>query len=99
MKLSRRLFGAALAAGVFATTAAMAAVPGEDAALAAAQEWAKAVIARDVEAQMKLLPKRLAPSPESRERLRAARLHEKEMAIINRDRVLSFDVQPAAASG
>ena len=106
MESVRRMTGAAAFAAaaivmtIAGTTApAAAAVPGEDAALAAAQEWAKAVVAQDVEAQVKLLPKRATPSPEARERWRAARLHEKEVALINGDRVLSLDVQPATGSG
>jgi hypothetical protein len=88
----------ALAAGMFAAVAAHAATPAEDAA-EAARQWAKAVMERDVDTQMKMLPKKMFVKPDSMERERRNRLHEKEMALINGEKWLSFDVQPTGQYG
>jgi len=79
-------------------TAALAATPAEDAA-AATKLWVKAVIERDVDTQVKMLPKRLFATPEQIDRERKSRLHDKEMAIINGEKYLSFDVEPTGQSG
>lgn len=65
----------------------------EEGATAAAQAWGRAVMARDVDAQMKLLPATMYPKPGERERERLQRVHDKELAIINKQKYLSFDVR------
>jgi hypothetical protein len=80
-----------MAVGAMALSPVRAATP--EAAAAAAQAWGQAVVARDVEAQMKLLPATMFSSPGDRERNRLRRLHDKELAIINRQNYLSFDVR------
>jgi hypothetical protein len=80
-----------LTAGATALTPARAAPP-EEGALAAAQAWARAIITRDVDAQMKLLPATMYPKPGDRERLRMQRLHDNELAVIDKRAYLSFDV-------
>jgi hypothetical protein len=84
------LLRAALIGGLL-SAAAQAATPAEDAS-AATRRWAKAVMELDVDTQMSLLPKKLFASPERAEIERKARLHEKERAIVNREKYLSFDV-------
>jgi hypothetical protein len=84
---------ALLAAGAMAVTLAQAATP-EEGATEAAQAWARAILARDVEAQMKLLPATMFSKPADRERNRLQRLHQKEMALINNQKYLSFDIRP-----
>ena len=74
---------------------AQAATPEEEAG-AAARQWAKAIMSRDVETQLKLLPKRLFVKPGEREREEKRLMHDKEVAAINGERYLSFDVQPKA---
>jgi len=81
--------------GVGPATAATA----EEGAVLAAREWVKAVLANDVDAQMDLLPKKLYPSPPARERAKNMRLHEKEMALVNKEKYLSFDTQPPSSTG
>ena len=70
-----------------------AASPEEEAA-AAGQAWAKAIMTRDVETEMKLLPPTVFAKPGERERQRLLKLHDREMAIVNRDKWLSFAVRP-----
>lgn len=94
----RASVAALLIAGVVAAPALRAATA-EDGAVLAARDWAKAVVERDVETQMNLLPKRLYASPEARERARQQRLHERELAVINQEKILAFDVQPPSATG
>jgi hypothetical protein len=84
------LLAAAAAAGA---TLAHAATLEEDAA-AATREWAKAVMARDVESQLTLLPPGLFAKAGDREKEQKKLMHEKEMALINNERYVSFDVQP-----
>lgn len=88
----------ALAAGALAASVARAGTPAEDAA-AAAQKWAKAAMEFDADTQVKMLPKKLVATPEVAERERKGRLHEKEMARINGEKWLSFDVQPTGQLG
>lgn len=84
-----------LALGPIGTMPAWAATP-EEGASAAALTWSQAVLAGDVDAQMKLLPPTLYSKPGERDRNRAMRLHEKEMAVINKVKILSFEVLPPA---
>lgn len=91
----RSLVVVVLAGGLWAT--AQAATPEEEGA-AAAGAWAKAVMAADIEAQLKLLPKRLFLKPGEREREEKRLMHDKEVALINGDRYLSFEVQPKAVA-
>jgi hypothetical protein len=85
-----------LLAGIFATPVRAATL--EEDAMNAAREWVKAVTAYDVDTQMNLLPKRLYASPESRERAKQMRLHDKEMAKINREKIHSFEIQAPSAT-
>jgi len=85
-----------LAAGIVA--APVQAATAEEGAVLAAREWVKAVTAYDVDTQMSLLPKRLYASPEARERARLMRLHDKEMALVNREKYHSFEIQTPAAT-
>jgi hypothetical protein len=91
------LAAAYFAAAGLAGGAAQAATPEEEAG-AAAQRWAKAVMTRDVEVQVNLLPRRLFAKPGDREREEKRLTHDKEVAMINGERYLSFDVQPKAVS-
>ncbi len=91
-----RRAAALFVAAVLATGLAHAA--DDAAAQAAAQAWAKAVMDNDVDAQMKLMPKRLFATPEQRERERKVRMHERERALINREKYVVFDLKPAAAA-
>ena len=84
-------------AGALFAVLAHAGTPAED-AYAAAQEWARAVTARDVDTQVKMLPKALFARPDSMERERKMRQHDKEMAVINGEKYLSFEVQPAPSN-
>jgi hypothetical protein len=81
-----------LAAGAMSLSPVRAATP-EDGAAEAAQAWARAIIARDVETQMKLIPATMYAKPDERARNRLQRLHNKELAIINNEKYLSFDVR------
>lgn len=81
-----------LLAGAMALSPVQAATP-EEGAAEAAQAWGRAVMARDVDAQIKLLPATMFSSPGDRERNRLQRLHDKELAIINKQNYLSFDVR------
>ena len=69
----------------------------EEEAGAAAREWAKAVMARDIGLQLKLLPKQLFVKPGEREREEKRMMHANELAVINGEKYLSFDVQPKAS--
>ena len=91
----RSLVLAVLTGGLLAS--AQAATPEEEGAAAAA-EWAKAVMANDIDTQLKLLPKRLFLKQGEREREEKRRLHDKEVALINGERYLSFEVQPKAVA-
>ena len=84
-----------LATWVLAISLVRAATP-ETEALAAAQAWGRAIMAHDVDAQMKLLPQAMYPKPDERERQRQVRLHETELARINNRKYVSFDVRPPA---
>ena len=79
-------------AGAMALSSALAATP-EEAAAQVAQAWATAIMADDVDAQMKLLPPKMYAKPGERERQRLQRLHDKEMAIVNNQKYVSFDVR------
>jgi hypothetical protein len=81
-----------LLAGAMALSPVQAATP-EEGAAEAAQAWGRAVMARDADAQIKLLPATMFSSPGDRERNRLQRLHDKELAIINKQNYLSFDVR------
>lgn len=83
-------FAAGLAGG-----AAQAATP-EEGAGEAAREWAKAVMTGDVSVQLKLRPKLLFVKPGEREREERRLMHDKELAVINGEKYLSFEVQPKA---
>ena len=72
---------------------AAAAGPTEDAALAAAEAWAKAVSTRDVDAEFKLLPATMYAKPGERERMRAQRIRDREIAQLNKDVYLSFQMR------
>lgn len=67
----------------------------DEGAAEAAKAWAAAVMARDVDAQMDLLPATMFPKSGERERQRKLKLHDKEMAIINNQKFLSFEVRAA----
>lgn len=81
-----------LMAGATAVPPAQAATA-EDGAAEAAQAWARAIMTHDVDAQMKLLPATMYAQSGERELRRRQRLHEKELAIINRQKYLSFEVR------
>lgn len=81
-----------LAAGAVALAPPVAAAP-EDGAAEAAKAWAAAVLARDVDAQMKLLPATMFPKPGDRERQHKMKVHDNELAVINKEKYLSFDVR------
>ncbi|MEO8137059.1 MAG: hypothetical protein ABI831_24160 [Betaproteobacteria bacterium] len=87
----RRLLLIILATGGMAGVA-RAATPEEDAS-SAAREWAKAIMTHDVETEMKLLPPALFPKPADRERARLMKLRERELAVVNGDKYLSFEVR------
>jgi hypothetical protein len=84
-----------LAASAMALSSVQAATP-EEGAAEAAQAWGRAIMAHDVDAQMKLLPATMYTKPGERERNRAQRLHDKELAIVNKQKYLSFDVRAAS---
>ena len=79
-------------AGVLALPAVRAATP-EQSATELAHAWARAITTGDVDAQMKLLPTTMYVKPGERERNRLLRLHEKEVALINKKKFVSFDVR------
>ena len=81
-----------LAAGALALAPVQAATA-EDGAAEAAQAWGRAIMARDIDAQMKLLPATMFSKPGDRERNRLQRLRDQELAIINKQKYLSFDVR------
>ena len=81
-----------------AAAQAAAQVPDEAAALEAAQQWVKAVTMKDVELQMRLLPSTMFPKEGDRERARAQRLHQKEMATIRRQKYTMFVLGPPVQS-
>jgi hypothetical protein len=53
---------------------------------------------RDVDTQMKMLPKKMFANPQAMERERRNRLHDKEVSIINGEKWVSFDVEPTGQS-
>ena len=81
-----------LATGMLALAAVQAATP-EQSATELAHAWARAITTRDVDAQMKLLPPTMYVKPGEREKNRLLRLHEKEVALINHQKFVSFDVR------
>jgi hypothetical protein len=81
-----------LAAGAAGLSPVRAATP-EDGAVEAAQAWVKAIIARDVDAQIKLLPDTMYADRAERERKRQQRVRDRELAIINNQKYLSFDLR------
>jgi hypothetical protein len=86
---------ALLTAGATAWSPVRAATP-EEGAAEAAKAWGRAIVERDVDAQVKLLPATMFTKPGERERFRLQKVHEKEVAVINKRKFLSFDVQPPA---
>jgi hypothetical protein len=90
-------FIAAVAASTLTAGGARAASD-DAAAETAARAWSRAVMDFDVDGQLKLAPKRLFATAEQRERERKLRLHEKEMAVINNEKYLAFDLKPAIAA-
>jgi hypothetical protein len=84
-------------AGALIAALAQAGTPAED-AFAAASEWARAVTARDIDTQMKLLPKAIFVRPDSMGHERRMRQHDKELALLNDEKYLSFEVRPAPAN-
>lgn len=66
----------------------------EEEATTAAQAWAKAIMNRDVETEMKLMPSTMYAKPGERERQRLLKLHDREMAVVNQEKWLSFEVRP-----
>ena len=96
MGTGARAAAAVLAAGIVAVP--VQAATAEEGAVIAAREWVKAVTAYDVDTQMNLLPKRLYASPEARERAKQMRLHDKEMAKINREKIHSFEIEAPSAT-
>ena len=88
----RRLSGIGLAA-LWMAGAALAATPEEE-ATAAAQAWAKAVMTRDVDTEVKMLPASMFARPADRERRRLFRTAEREVAIVSGEKYLAFDVRP-----
>jgi hypothetical protein len=96
---ARRRLASVLVVAVAALAAGTAHAAADDAAAqAAATAWSRAVLDNDVDGQMKLLPKRLFATPELRERDRKLRLHEKEMAVINNEKYVVFEVKPPVAA-
>lgn len=81
-----------LAAGAVGLPPVRAATP-EEGAVEAAQAWVKAIIARDVDAQMKLLPETMYADRAERERKRLQRVRDRELAIVNNQKYLSFDLR------
>ncbi|MEP7084004.1 MAG: hypothetical protein ABI854_04640 [Betaproteobacteria bacterium] len=75
------------------TVTRVAAATPEQSATELAHAWARAIMTSDVEAQMKLLPTTMYAKPGERERNRLLRLHEKEMAVINKQKLVTFDVR------
>jgi hypothetical protein len=92
----RSLIFAAIAGGLIGASV-RAATPEEEAG-AAAREYAKAVSTRDIDTQLKLLPRRLFAKPGDREREEKRLTHDKELAVINGERYLVFDVQQKPTS-
>jgi hypothetical protein len=89
---------AVLIAAAVSTAGLARAASDDTAAESAARAWSRAIMDYDVDGQIKLLPKRLFTTQEQRERDRKLRLHEKEMAVINNEKYLAFDLKPALAS-
>ena len=84
-----------LAVGAAVLAPALLAAP-EDGAAEAGKAWAAAIVARDVDAQMKLLPATMFPKPGDRERQHKMKVHDSELALINKQKYLSFDVRAPA---
>ncbi len=87
------LAGAALLAGLLTAAVSRAATPAEEAS-AATRRWVKAVVERDVETQLQMLPRKLFANADRIEVERKNRLHDKERSIVNGEKYLSFDVEP-----
>ena len=81
-----------LAVGAAVLAPALLAAP-EDGAAEAGKAWAAAIVARDVDAQIKLLPATMFPKPGDRERQHKMKVHDNELAVINKQKYLSFDVR------
>jgi hypothetical protein len=84
-----------LAASAAALAPALVAAP-EDGAAEAGKAWAAAIVARDVDAQMKLLPATMFPKTGDRERQHKMKVHDNELAVINKQKYLAFDVRAPA---
>jgi hypothetical protein len=80
-----------LAAGAIVLSPVRAATA-EEGAAEAAQAFGRAILERDVDTQMKLLPATMYSKPGEREQERLRRLHDKERAVINGQKYLSFEV-------
>ena len=87
---------AAIAFGLSA--AATAQTPEENAALAVAQSWVKAMTSRDVDAQMNLLPSTMFARDGDRERAKRMRLHDQELATIKKAKYAMFGLGPPSQS-
>ena len=73
-------------------TFSFAATPEEEAAMAAGRAWSKAIVARDVDAQMKLMPPTMFARPEDRDRARLQRIRDKEVALIKSASIATFEL-------
>ena len=91
--MMRRLILSLMLAGGTLVLAAVEAATPEQSATELAHQWARAVMTRDVDAQMRLLPPTMYVKPGERERNRLLRVHEKEVALINKQKLVSFDVR------
>ena len=97
-KINRLAHGASAIAFVAAIVgfagAASALTPEEESAVRVAEQWAKAVTARDIDQQMKLLPATMYAKDEDRERARLRKASEREVAIVRRAKYASFNLAP-----
>lgn len=84
------------AAGIAAllTAPAWALTADEEAAVAVGQQWVKAVTARDIEAQVKLMPATMFPREGDRDRARKLKAHDNELALIRKQKYSMFEVAP-----
>lgn len=94
LRISRGAIGVAVVTWLAASmsSSSFAATPEEDAAMAVGRAWSKAIIARDVDALMKLMPPTMFAKPEDRERARLQRIRDKEVALIKSASIATFEL-------
>ena len=88
----KTVLSAAASAAALIATPAWALTPDEEAAVAVSQQWVKAVIARDIEAQIKLMPATMFPRDGDKDRARKQRAHENELALIRKQKYAMFEL-------